>query len=201
MFLCKRDIERDLEEWLTVVEAAGDYRGVGCLKSPKILAIVEVVKKVPRGEKIVMFSYFKATVALIHYLVTEEMWIPSTMYHGSQYPAVNKRNLEQFNSDPELRVLVSTLSMGSHALDMQVANHVMIVDLWWNVKMMQQAIGRVTRIGQERNVHAHIMMAKKSIDMQMMALALGKDRVIENYTEKLEYVPQRRNDVNDVNKN
>lgn len=54
------------------------------------------------------------------------------------------------------------------------ANHVVLVDLWWNSAVENQAVDRVYRIGQERDVTVHKLTMDKSIEPKLVQLHARK---------------------------
>ncbi len=63
-------------------------------------------------------------------------------------PALCKR----FNASPTTFGMMLTLGAGGVGLDLQTANYVVMYDRWWNPAVEDQAIDRVHRLGQEREV-------------------------------------------------
>jgi SNF2 family DNA or RNA helicase len=51
-----------------------------------------------------------------------------------------------------LLLLLQSLKAAALGLNLTVANHVVLVDLWWNPTTEEQAIDRAHRIGQTRPV-------------------------------------------------
>ena len=50
-------------------------------------------------------------------------------------------------------VLMVSLKAAALGLNLTAANHVVLLDLWWNPTVEEQAIDRAHRIGQTRAVH------------------------------------------------
>lgn len=49
--------------------------------------------------------------------------------------------------------MLVSLKAASLGLNLTAANHVILLDLWWNPAVEEQAIDRAHRIGQSRDVH------------------------------------------------
>jgi SNF2 family DNA or RNA helicase len=47
-----------------------------------------------------------------------------------------KVSLQKFNHDPQIRVMVMSLKAGGVGLNLQRANHMIILDRWWNPGML-----------------------------------------------------------------
>lgn len=55
-----------------------------------------------------------------------------------------------------------------------VANHVILVDLWWNAAVEDQAVDRVHRIGQDRVTTVHKLTMEGSIEPKLVELHARK---------------------------
>lgn len=55
-----------------------------------------------------------------------------------------------------------------------VANHVVLVDLWWNSAVEDQAVDRVHRIGQQRLTTVHKLTMEASIEPKLVELHTRK---------------------------
>ena len=63
-------------------------------------------------------------------------------------------------------------------MNLACANRVIILDLWWNSAMEQQAFGRVYRMGQQKETYFGRMMVKNTIDERLADLQLQKLQLI-----------------------
>uniref|UniRef100_A0A6P6Y567 DNA repair protein RAD5A-like n=1 Tax=Dermatophagoides pteronyssinus TaxID=6956 RepID=A0A6P6Y567_DERPT len=65
-----------------------------------------------------------------------------------------QNNLKEFlNTADESLVLLCTYTAAAVGITLTAANHVVLADPWWNPFLEDQAIDRVHRIGQTREVH------------------------------------------------
>jgi DNA repair protein RAD5 len=60
------------------------------------------------------------------------------------------------------------------------ANHVFLLDCWWNAAIEDQAVDRVHRIGQTRPVVVHRYLINNSIEERVMAIQRRKTALINN---------------------
>lgn len=67
---------------------------------------------------------------------------------------------------------------GGQALDLPIANRVIIVDLWYNKTVEQQAFKRVHRIGQKKETHLVRILARGSIDERLYMLQNAKEAIV-----------------------
>lgn len=61
-------------------------------------------------------------------------------------------------------VLIVQYSAGGMGINLQTANHVIVLEPCTGSAMQQQAIGRVWRLGQQRSIHVHVVASIGTID-------------------------------------
>jgi len=88
-------------------------------------------------------------------------------YHGSLDGKKRKATLERFKADPDCRVLLCTDS-GGVGLNLQFASAVVIMDQPWNPAVLEQRIGRVHRLGQQRPVQVCHFVSEGTIEHGML---------------------------------
>ena len=68
-----------------------------------------------------------------------------------------------------------SLKAGGVGLNLTGADTVILVDLWWNPAVEDQAIGRAHRMGQEQNVEVYRMITRGTIEEKSKNYKLPKD--------------------------
>ncbi|WP_039925068.1 C-terminal helicase domain-containing protein, partial [Treponema sp. JC4] len=53
------------------------------------------------------------------------------------------------NSNNKIKILLTTLKKAGTGLNLQSASHMIILDLWWNPAVIEQALHRIDRKGQK----------------------------------------------------
>jgi len=71
-------------------------------------------------------------------------------------------------------VLLISLRAGGTGLNLTAADHVFLLDPWWNPAVEDQAADRAHRIGQTRPVLVHRLVARDSVEEAMLALQARK---------------------------
>jgi SNF2 family DNA or RNA helicase len=89
---------------------------------------------------------------------------------GEQTPKVREKNIESFLKDPEVAVIVCSLSAAGVGINLQVASNVVLAELSWTAAEQTQAIDRVHRIGQDQPVTAWRVIAAQTIDTRISEL-------------------------------
>jgi hypothetical protein len=93
---------------------------------------------------------------------------------GDQTPSVRQRNIDAFVTDPDVSIVVCSLSAAGVGLNLQVASDVVLAELSWTDAEQTQAIDRVHRIGQEQPVTAWRIIAAQTIDTRIAELIDSK---------------------------
>ncbi|KAI5464929.1 SNF2 family N-terminal domain-containing protein [Mariannaea sp. PMI_226] len=110
--------------------------------------------------------------------------IPFLFYSGSMGAGSKSKALESFKQNPNAKVLLAALRAAGQALNLTVANRVIIVDPWFNTAQERQAFGRVLRIGQKKKSYLVRLLAEDGIDKEMVAMqdakALNIDRGMQD---------------------
>ncbi|CAO1613942.1 unnamed protein product [Sympodiomycopsis kandeliae] len=78
------------------------------------------------------------------------------------------------DKDPVPQVCLMSMGAGSVGLNLTVANHVILVDPWWNEPLSAQAINRTHRIGQTKPVTVHRLVSKKTVEHRVVEIAEQK---------------------------
>jgi hypothetical protein len=93
---------------------------------------------------------------------------------GDQTTSVRQRNIDAFVNDPEVQVIVCSLTAAGVGVNLQVASNVVLAELSWTDAEQTQAIDRVHRIGQEEPVTAWRIIASQTIDTRIAELIDAK---------------------------
>ena len=93
---------------------------------------------------------------------------------GDQTTTVRQRNIDAFVNDPEVAVIVCSLTAAGVGVNLQVASNVVLAELSWTDAEQTQAIDRVHRIGQEEPVTAWRIIASQTIDTRVAELIDSK---------------------------
>jgi SNF2 family DNA or RNA helicase len=75
-------------------------------------------------------------------------------------------------------VLLLSLRAASLGLNLVIANHVVLLDLWWNPAVEDQAVDRAHRIGQTRHVHVTRITVADTVEDRILQLQEKKREVI-----------------------
>ncbi|KAJ6292496.1 hypothetical protein OIU78_024635 [Salix suchowensis] len=103
------------------------------------------------GEKAIVFSQWTGMLDLLEACLKSSS-IQYRRLDGTMSVIARDKALKDFNTLPEVSVMIMSLKAASLGLNMVAACHVLLLDLWWNPTTEDQAIDRAHRIGQTRTV-------------------------------------------------
>jgi hypothetical protein len=75
-----------------------------------------------------------------------------------------------FQSPGGPEVMLLSLKAGGTGLNLTAADHVFLMDLWWNPAVEQQAMDRAHRIGQENPVFVYRLVSRDTVEERILAL-------------------------------
>ncbi|MCX6396338.1 MAG: DEAD/DEAH box helicase [Propionibacteriales bacterium] len=104
----------------------------------------------------------------------EKRGIKYSSIRGDQTPKVREKNIEAFLKDPDVAVIVCSLTAAGVGINLQVASNVVLAELSWTAAEQTQAIDRVHRIGQDQPVTAWRVIAAQTIEARIADLIDSK---------------------------
>jgi SNF2 family DNA or RNA helicase len=125
-------------------------------KTIRTLELLEEIKDRGGGEKTIVFSNFTSFLDIIETTLYDHRTLSNYVrYDGSM--TSNERNdaVLEFTENPNCGVMLVSLRSGNAGLNLTAANHVIMLDPFWNPFVEYQAADRCHRIGQQRPVTIH----------------------------------------------
>jgi len=115
-----------------------------------------------------------------------------TSIRGNQTTKVRQAEIDAFVNDPDVKIIVCSLTAAGVGINLQVASNVVLAELSWTNAGQTQAIDRVHRIGQTEPVTAWRIIAAQTIDAKIAELIDQKAglaaRALDGADEDLETV-------------
>ncbi len=124
------------------------------------------------ASKVVIFSQWVRMNELVSEMLEERRW-GYVHLHGGVPSSQRKHLTRALKEDAKCRVFLST-DAGGVGLNLQTASTVVNLDLPWNPAVLEQRIGRVHRMGQERPVRVVNLVAERTIEHGMLSLLAFK---------------------------
>jgi superfamily II DNA or RNA helicase len=186
----QEDSEEDDSDDDTEFESQNGYGDLGAFNWIKTVdfeandskfAALETLMTSPEteGEKVIIFAFYKRSLAYVKRRL-EAIGYKCALIHGDVDESDREAELQRFEHDPEVRVLISS-EVGSEGIDLQFCRIVVNYDLPWNPMRIEQRIGRIDRVGQkaDRLTIVHFRMAN-TIEDRLFARLHAKLQIFEN---------------------
>ncbi len=90
-----------------------------------------------------------------------------------------KKVVTEFQDPAGPKVMLVSLKAGGTGLNLTAADHVVLLDPWWNPAVEDQAADRAHRIGQTRPVIVHRLVAEDTVEDRILKLQEGKRQLAE----------------------
>lgn len=144
-------------------------------ESAKLQVLIEEIENKSPKHKILVFSQFVEMLEL----VKKELQLRDIPFSYLTGQTTNRAKVvEQFQNDDQIRVFLISLKAGGIGLNLTQADYVYLIDPWWNPAVENQAIDRVYRIGQQKNVVAVRLICPDTIEEKMMVLQSNKQHLV-----------------------
>ncbi|XP_015066881.1 helicase-like transcription factor CHR28 isoform X2 [Solanum pennellii] len=127
--------------------------------------------------KAIVFSQWTGMLNLVEHALNQSGFRYERL-DGTMSLAARDRAVKEFNTNPEVTVMLMSLKAGNLGLNMVAASHVILLDLWWNPTTEDQAIDRAHRIGQTRAVTVSRLTVKDTVEDRIIALQEDKRNMV-----------------------
>jgi SNF2 family DNA or RNA helicase len=141
--------------------------------SPKINQLITILTDF--NDKMLIFTKYKSTQAFLT-SVLKKNGFKVAEFHGGLKRKEKEEQVAYFKGEAD--VLVST-EVGGEGRNLQFCNGLINFDLPWNPMAIEQRIGRIHRIGQERDVVVYNLVAKDTIEHYILNLLDRKINMFE----------------------
>ena len=151
-------------------------------ESGKMEMLMDLLESIQEtGEKTLIFTQFAEMGYLLETSIQNKLNLRCHFYHGGCTQTQRSTMIDDFQNNPECKVLILSLKAGGTGLNLTAASQVIHYDLWWNPAIEAQATDRAFRIGQTRNVQVHRFITKGTFEEKINAL-LETKKAIANMT-------------------
>ena len=145
-----------------------EYAGVA---SAKLEYLVEHLPSLlGDGHRVLVFSQFTGYLRTI----AERLQAEGIDYLYLDGTTRNRPQVLKDFAEGAAPVFLISLKAGGFGLNLTEADHCFIMDPWWNPAAEQQAVDRIHRLGQERDVHVYRLVAEGTIEEKVMDLKASK---------------------------
>lgn len=129
------------------------------------------------SEKAIVFSQWTRMLDLLEGPL-KAAGIQYRRLDGTMSVAAREKAIKDFSTLPKITVIIMSLKAASLGLNLVAANHVILLDLWWNPTTEDQAIDRAHRIGQTRPVTVSRLTIKDTVEDRILSLQERKRQMV-----------------------
>ena len=154
----------------------------------KLKAVQELLQRYP-GKFLIFTEYRQTLETIVHQL--HEWGISAVGFHGGLSIEQKEAAVAAFRGTGQrgeaVRVMVSTES-GAEGRNLQFCHQLINYDLPWNPMRIEQRIGRLHRLGQERDVTIFNLSCNETIEAHIIELLARKIRMFELVIGELDLI-------------
>ncbi|MDY7233182.1 DEAD/DEAH box helicase [Hyalangium rubrum] len=152
------------------------------ITSSKMRRLLELLEELrSEGHRALVFSQFTSHLDLVR----EELERAGFTYQyldGSTPAAARAKRIQAFQ-EGEGELFLISLKAGGTGINLTAADYVIHLDPWWNPAVEDQATDRAHRIGQTRPVTVYRLIARGTIEEQILSLHSDKRALVAGVLE------------------
>jgi SNF2 family DNA or RNA helicase len=137
------------------------------------IRILELIIKNIKVNKVIVFSQWTSMLDIVEIPLTRD-GIQYIRLDGSMNISARDNAIQRFNDSQHAIVLIMSLKAAAVGLNLVAANHVILLDPWWNPTLEEQAIDRAHRIGQTREVRVYRFVMSGTVEEKMVQMQKHK---------------------------
>ncbi|MBE0477977.1 DEAD/DEAH box helicase family protein [Candidatus Aerophobetes bacterium] len=141
--------------------------------SAKAKKLIEILNK--NEDKVIVFTNYMLTQTFLASTLQKE-GIPYTLFNGSLSTRQKEENINLFQK--KVKVLIST-EIGGEGKNMHFCRTMVNYDLPWNPMRIEQRVGRIHRIGQQRDVFIFNLSARGTVEDYLLEILDKKINMFE----------------------
>lgn len=161
----------------------------------KIEKTIELIQSI--SDKVIVFTEYRATQDML-LRALHAKGIAAVSYRGGFQRNKKDWMMELFRT--RAQVLVAT-EAGGEGINLQFCHHIINYDLPWNPMRVEQRIGRVHRLGQERDVIIYNFATEDTIEEHILWLLHEKIDLFRTVIGDLEDILERWHDKDEIEQN
>jgi len=117
----------------------------------------------------VVFSYWTLTLDFAEQAL-DSASISYTRLDGKMSSEKRTSNIRQFQCDPNIQVILVSITCGGAGLDLTAASRAYLLEPQWNPMIEEQAMCRIYRMGQKRDVVTIRYRIRDSFEENVVAI-------------------------------
>lgn len=166
------DYEQQIQLLISKVEAVQQNS-----KAKKALELIQSI-----NDKVIIFTEYRATQLYLQWYLKQH-GISSVPFRGGFKRGKKDWMRELFQKHAQ--VLIAT-EAGGEGINLQFCNHIINFDLPWNPMRLEQRIGRIHRLGQEKDVMIYNFAIRDTVEEHVLKLLYEKIQLFEKVIGELD---------------
>lgn len=146
-------------------------------KAQKVLELIQTI-----NDKVIIFTEYRATQLYLQWFLKQN-GITSVPFRGGFKSGKKDWMKELFQNHAQ--VFIAT-EAGGEGINLQFCNHIINFDLPWNPMRLEQRIGRVHRLGQEKDVKIFNFATRNTVEEHILKLLYEKINLFERVIGELD---------------
>ncbi|KAF3066160.1 putative SWI/SNF-related matrix-associated actin-dependent regulator of chromatin [Trichoderma lentiforme] len=151
-------------------------------QSPKLKALIDNLRQeqflTAKPKSSVIFSSWTKMVDLTQQFLEANGFVCARI-DGQLSLEGRSKAIKQFNLDPKCTIMLATIGSAAEGVDLTAASNVHLLEPHWNPMVEAQALDRVHRIGQAREVLVTRYVTKDTIETYVQWIQKEKLRLIQ----------------------
>jgi SNF2 family DNA or RNA helicase len=160
-----KEFEDQIQNLISKVEAVSSNS-----KAEKALELIQKI-----DDKVIIFTEYRATQMYLQWYLKQN-GISSVPFRGGFKRGKKDWMRELFQKHAQ--VLIAT-EAGGEGINLQFCNHIINFDLPWNPMRLEQRIGRIHRLGQEKDVMIYNFAIQNTVEEHILKLLYEKIELFE----------------------
>lgn len=151
-------------------------------KAEKALELIQNI-----NDKVIIFTEYRATQQYLQWFLNQH-GIKSVPFRGGFKRSKKDWMKELFRNHAQ--VLIAT-EAGGEGINLQFCHNIINYDLPWNPMRIEQRIGRIHRLGQQKDVHIYNFATENTVEQHILSLLYEKIRLFERVVGELDDILSR----------
>tara|TARA_B100000963_G_scaffold54829_1_gene43009 strand:+ start:1847 stop:3310 length:1464 start_codon:yes stop_codon:yes gene_type:complete len=165
---------------------------------PKLVALKDILSKIPSEEKAIVWTNFIKTAENIQRKLNSKKTLCIT---GNIDIDQRNKIINEFKTNPNKKVLISTVGVAKEGLTLTVANHAIYFERNFSLSDYLQSQDRIHRISQEKISYIYNIFTKNSVEEWLEALVMAKESaacLIQGDIDQIEFSKKINYDFGEI---
>lgn len=144
------------------------------------------------NDKLVVFAYHRELIQNLSNELYNKYNVENVVVWGGLTDTEKQKRIDEFVNNPETKVFIGQIQAAGTGVDglQKVCSSVIFAELDWTPANMDQAKGRIYRMGQKNNVYIQYLIVPNSLEESMFNAINNKRKNINNVMKQIETTVQ-----------